>query len=310
FAGSTGGSTNYHEIRNVTVKTPGGISVKKSANKTHLSESATVDMNKVTYTIEVSNFQSATVPDISFIDILQDANGNQLTPSQFIVESISLSGFIDNSSSLLQNVNNKISGTLGLERYKDGIVTVVGKYVGAINGNRIKNTVSVNSVIFEDDNLANNSAFIFTDILKANNDLFKWNNKNLLVLTNDTYDGLATPIILSGATVNSTLSQVGTWPSGITLNTVTGEVVVVNGTVMPVTPLQYQLCTSNGTCSIATISFFDAENDISISGIVKEQCGYDGNISNYILTVTNNLPYVITTSASEKIQITFNVENG
>ena len=156
FAGSTGGSTNYHEIRNVTVKTPGGISVKKIADKTHLAESVASDMNKVTYTIEVSNFQSATVSDIEFIDIIQDANGVQLNTSQFVVESIQLSGFVNNTTSLLQNVNNKISGTLGLLKFTEGTVTVVGRYVGAINGNRIKNSVSVNSALFEDDNLENN----------------------------------------------------------------------------------------------------------------------------------------------------------
>lgn len=310
FAGSTGGSTNYHEIRNVTVKTPGGISVKKIANKTHLAESVASDMNKVTYTIEVSNFQSATVSDIEFIDIIQDANDVQLNTSQFVVESIQLSGFVNNTTSLLQNVNNKISGTLGLLKFTEGTVTVVGRYVSPINGNRIKNSVSVNSALFEDDNLENNKTFVLTDILKANDDIFRWGSAGMYLGTNDKLDGLNTVLIFDGTTKNSAISTVGTWPTGITLDTKTGKVNVTAGTIMPTTPLQYEICNLNGTCSIAKVIFYDKENDLSITSSVDNQCGYNDKANNYTLTIKNNSPFPIVTSASDKVNVKFNVKNG
>ncbi|WP_282631038.1 L-type lectin family protein [Empedobacter sedimenti] len=311
FAGSTGGSTNYHEIRNVTVKTPGGISVKKSANKTHLAEASTPnpDANRITYTIEVSNFQSATVSDIEFIDIIQDANGIQLNTNQFVVESIQLSGFVNNTTSLLQNVNNKISGILGLEKFTEGTVTVVGRYVGAINGNRIKNSVSVNSVLFEDDNLENNKTFVLTDILKANDDIFRWGSAGMYLGTNDKLDGLNTVLIFDGTSKNSSISTIGTWPTGITLDTKTGKVNVTAGTTMPTTPLQYQICNLTGTCSIAKVIFYDKENDLSITSSVDNQCGYNGETNNYTLTIKNNSPFPIVTSASDKVNVKFNVNN-
>ncbi|WP_314243268.1 hypothetical protein [Empedobacter tilapiae] len=311
FAGSTGGSTNYHEIRNVTVKTPGGISVKKSADKTHLAEAnaSNPDANKITYTIEVSNFQSAKVSDIQFVDIIQDANGIQLNANQFVVESILLSGFVDTSNSLLQNNNNKITGTLGLEKFTEGKVTIVGRYVGAINGSRIKNDVSVNSILFEDDNLENNSAFVLTDILKANDDIYRWGSTNLFLGTNDKLDGLNTVLFFDGANKNAIISTIGTWPSGITLDTKTGQVNIVAGTQMPTKPLQYQICNLNETCSIANVIFYDKENDLSITSLVDNQCGYNDKKNNYTLTIKNNSPFPIIASASDKVNVKFNVSN-
>ncbi len=67
------------------------------------------------------------------------------------------------------------------------------------------------------------------------------------VLSNDSTNGYPSTLI------NSTISQVGLWPSGITLNTSTGSVTVVPGTTPGTYPITYQLCDKLSPVSCATM---------------------------------------------------------
>ncbi|MBS4044149.1 MAG: tandem-95 repeat protein, partial [Chitinophagaceae bacterium] len=70
------------------------------------------------------------------------------------------------------------------------------------------------------------------------------------VTINDDISG--SPVTL-GASGNATIAQSGSWPSGITLNTTTGAVIVANGTTPGKYPVAYQLCDKLNPVSCATV---------------------------------------------------------
>lgn len=59
------------------------------------------------------------------------------------------------------------------------------------------------------------------------------------VVSNDSVAGTTASLGISG---NATVSQLGTWPSGISLNTTTGAILVISGKPSGVYPVQYLLC--------------------------------------------------------------------
>jgi hypothetical protein len=71
------------------------------------------------------------------------------------------------------------------------------------------------------------------------------------VRSNDTVNGAA------ATSSNSTISQIGVWQSGITLNTTTGAITVANGTTPGVYSVTYQLCDlATPTPNCATVADF------------------------------------------------------
>ena len=69
------------------------------------------------------------------------------------------------------------------------------------------------------------------------------------VTLNDTVNGVAATL---GATGNATIVQVGTWPAGIALNTVTGAITTSAAVGPGVYSVQYQLCDKNTPPNCAT----------------------------------------------------------
>lgn len=71
------------------------------------------------------------------------------------------------------------------------------------------------------------------------------------VTTNDIVNGVAATLGSSG---NATISQYGTWPSGITLNTSTGAINVATGTSVGTYNVTYQLCDKLTPQSCTTVT--------------------------------------------------------
>jgi uncharacterized repeat protein (TIGR01451 family) len=71
FGSSTGGSKNYHEIRNLVVSTPGGVAVEKEVDKANAKSG-----DKVTYKINVHNYTTAPISNLLLTDTLKDGKGN------------------------------------------------------------------------------------------------------------------------------------------------------------------------------------------------------------------------------------------
>ena len=101
------------------------------------------------------------------------------------------------------------------------------------------------------------------NIIKANDDSFDLSTGTSIfnLLTNDTYGTDGTTVNLNGVNKNATISTIGEWPEGITLNTETGEITVAPSFVIPTEPLRYQICNLIGVCSSAIITF---QNNSSI----------------------------------------------
>lgn len=279
FAASTGGNHNYHEIRNVITTTPGGLRVFKSANKNLVATTAQNDHNKLTYTINVTNDSNFQLNQISFQDIIKDGNGNQLTTNQFQVESISLSNFVDNSSGILTNNANKITGNLKLGANAEGTVTVTGKLLEIIPERKIINTISAYATDLTESDLTNNVFSVTTNLVPpviGSSDAFEWQStilgaKTYDILKNDMFEGgtVGAGFILSDTSKNVTITPKGTWPSGISINS-SGQISVTQGTTRPTIPIYYTICNNNNECVDVEVIFntIDAGTITSINNIV------------------------------------------
>lgn len=114
------------------------------------------------------------------------------------------------------------------------------------------------------------NAFITFEIpIEGKTDSYLWNASTIQypsVVANDVFkvNHVVTPIVLSGANKNVTVSQNGSWPTGITLNTITGEINVASGTPAPSVPLKYNLCVDGTTiCQVVSVVFLKAETPYS-----------------------------------------------
>jgi len=86
FAASTGALYNYHEIRNLIVTTPGGVSVEKWVDKINAKVG-----NQLTYTVSVNNLTTSNIANLELSDTIKDGNGNTLILGNdyFNIDSIS-----------------------------------------------------------------------------------------------------------------------------------------------------------------------------------------------------------------------------
>lgn len=149
------------------------------------------------------------------------------------------------------------------------------------------------------------------NIIKPENDTYKWTTGSYFIGQNDkvSVNNAMVTVVLSGATKNASISTLGVWPTGITLDPATGEVKIATGAVMPTAPLKYQVCNLIGACSEATVTFIKLEENISLTGEVSEQCNYDGKINTYTLTIKNNSNIPFVASAAETLEILFTINH-
>ncbi|MDM1297301.1 hypothetical protein HXZ94_02105 [Empedobacter falsenii] len=161
-------------------------------------------------------------------------------------------------------------------------------------------------------NLAN-----FDDLIKPVDDVYKWGTGNYIIHTNDkvSVSNTMVPIVLSGTSKNATISTIGSWPTGITLDLTSGEVKVAAGTIMPTAPLEYQVCSLIGVCSKATVTFIPLQENLALTGSVTNQCDYVGTVltskpNEYTLTITNKLSVPFIASADETLEVKFTISNG
>jgi uncharacterized membrane protein len=109
------------------------------------------------------------------------------------------------------------------------------------------------------------------------------------VAANDTVNGAPATLGTSG---NATIAQIGNWPTGIALDTLTGAVITANSVPAGTYQLQYQLCDKNtpancGTATdtalvtpaftevqVSTFDFGDIEFDWGRDGVYCATCNY------------------------------------
>jgi len=138
FAASTGGSTNYHEIRNLVITTPGGVRIDKSVDKLNAKVG-----DQLTYKIDVYNSTTSAITDLLLSDTLKAYDGSILK----VYDGSSLKPGIVEINSITFNNNNNIGNTV------TGFTTGVPVTTGFTNPFKINslsmdaNTVSTFTVI-------------------------------------------------------------------------------------------------------------------------------------------------------------------
>ncbi|WP_291119903.1 carbohydrate binding domain-containing protein [Empedobacter sp. UBA7248] len=117
----------------------------------------------------------------------------------------------------------------------------------------------------------------------GNEDRYYWDSSKEQVydvLSNDTYNGgePGSGFVFSGKDQNMTISMKGTWPSGITLNSL-GQIVINQGVKKPESAIFYTLCNMNGNCQDIQVTFLGDEGPFNPGTITttRNTC-YDGSI--------------------------------
>ncbi|MBF0597096.1 carbohydrate binding domain-containing protein [Faecalibacter rhinopitheci] len=140
------------------------------------------------------------------------------------------------------------------------------------------------------------------EVIKANDNVINYNTKSSSIISDDSIEGIVGGIKLKGDNRNATISQVGNWPLGYTIDTETGELKIAEGSGRITGPLQYRLCNLLGVCSIANITFTNGSISTATSPIfnlqseILETC-FTGNSNNkkvrYTLKNVSNGPIEI-----------------
>lgn len=139
FGASTGGSTNYHEIRNLFATTPGGVMIEKVADKTLVNEG-----DELTYTINLKG-QNAQAFDFKFTDDFK------LIEDYFTVSSIAVNTYGNNGNkvTLATDAKNLKDVAVTLARLGTISFTIKGKVIKAPNGNILKNKTFIDRATLE-----------------------------------------------------------------------------------------------------------------------------------------------------------------
>ncbi|QPH40491.1 DUF7507 domain-containing protein [Pedobacter endophyticus] len=171
FTSATGGSFNNHEIRNLTVTTPGNVRVGKRADKDVLRTISTGGANQVTYTVEVVNDNNVALNKIDFKDRITDANGTLVPLSSFNITSVTQSGFLAGTTVAKTGTSNEIVGSLNMAAGATGKIIVNGTLSAVPSGNTLRNTVTIDPTDITDLDPDNNVAVVNTPVLAENVDL-------------------------------------------------------------------------------------------------------------------------------------------
>jgi len=229
FAASTGGSTNYHEIRNLLITTPGGVRIDKSVDKLNAKVG-----DKLTYKIDVYNSTVSPITNLLLLDTLKSTVGSILASNMMEINSIT---FNNNN-----NIGNTASGfttgvpvtagftnpfkinSLNMAANTVSTFTVVATIKGMPIGGIIKNTavVDISKTGIDDKDLTNNTSTVITSI--PNTDFIVKNNfdeKCADTTNGNTLTLLVSNIGSTSSVVNNVVTVKDTIPSVLTVMSTT-----------------------------------------------------------------------------------------
>lgn len=180
FAASTGGSWNFHEVRNLLATTPNNMRVVKRADKDRIRSvtgGSGGTENLIEYTIEVNNDTSIPVSNITFEDYLTAGDGSVVpfvnsatTTGGFYIESITPSGFSNTPTFVRDNANGKISSTtISMAANTIAYIVVRGRLTTIPDNNLLVNSATVTPPYDEDMN--NNTSTVQTPVIAEDVDL-------------------------------------------------------------------------------------------------------------------------------------------
>jgi uncharacterized repeat protein (TIGR01451 family) len=232
FAASTGGSTNYHEIRNLYITTLGNVRVQKEVDKANANVG-----DLVTYTVNVNNDSPAALNNVVFADTLKNGSGNNLVlGSDFNINSITFnnngtsgttaSGFTSGTAKTGGFVNPWTT-TLNMVANSTASFTIVGTVLNQPTGNLMKNTVGIDPIPsgITDQDLTNNYSSVGTTVLTPNVDftINKTVDSHCADATNgNTYTITVSNMGASASVNNKTVTVTDIIPAGCTVTSASG----------------------------------------------------------------------------------------
>lgn len=176
FAGSTGGSVNNHEVRNVIITTPGGVRVDKAVDK-----SSAISGQDVSYTVNVTNSTPAAIANLKLADTLRNSNNAILTAADFRINSITFSNNGNGGNTAPGYTNgtevaggtNPFNATLNMAANTTSTFTIKGTINSQYSSSVLKNSVGIDpsQTGITDTDITNNYYTVSTNVLKQNADI-------------------------------------------------------------------------------------------------------------------------------------------
>ena len=163
FAASTGGSVNYHEIRDVIATTPGNLRVAGAALQEEIvfNGDNADGRNEFEFAIKVFNETEADLRQITLNHSFKDIQG-LLEKGRFEITDLTWSGFLEASLPSLDTIRSEPSftGTVSLAGGSDGEIIISGKLLRPLRGDRLFSEASVETDEIEDIDLENNRSTV------------------------------------------------------------------------------------------------------------------------------------------------------
>ncbi len=289
FAASSGGSVNFHEIRNLVITTPGGVRVDKSVDKLNARVG-----DKLTYKIDVYNATTTSIANLSLSDTLKTGAGNIVSSDIMEINSITFNnngntgnaatGFISGVPVTTGFTNPFNVNIIHMESNSMSTFTVVGTIKNTPIGGVLKNTVAIDASLtgITDQDLTNNISTATTTI--PNTDFVIQNNFD--DTCTDSINGNNITLLVSniGSTtsiINNTVTVTDTLPAGFTVMSVsnTGWTVSNIGNIYRFT--RNDLLTSTSTYTPITIKVkAPASGTIWVNSATVSYAGIEANTNN------------------------------
>ena len=282
FSGSTGGSTNTHEVQNLSVASPADLQVGMTA------PAFVTQGNTLAYSVTVTNNGPVAI-DLTNSPTLVDAFPAGLTGITWTCAGgggatcpASGSGNI-NTTSLVLPVNGtatfSVTGTAS---------------AGAACGSTLTNSANADfgaSSGFTDTNPNNNTAtgstFVVCIVPQPDTGTAAAGTASTPianVAANDSVNGATATL---GGAGNATVASVGSYPAGVALNTTSGAITTTAAALPGVDVLQYQLCDKKAPAHCATTTATVTINAV-ITPVADSGTGAAGTASTPIANVAAN----------------------
>ncbi|MDD4990806.1 MAG: hypothetical protein PHR83_01115, partial [Paludibacter sp.] len=233
FAASTGGSSNYHEIRNMLITTPGGVRVDNNVDKLNAKVG-----DQVTYTINAYNLTNTALTNLILSDSIKNGIGkvvNLGSAGDFTINSITFNnnGNVGNTAVGYSNgipvttgLINPFSASLNMAANTISSFTIVGTINNLPAGGVLKNAVGVDPTLsgITDEDLTNNNFDVSTNVLNADFVVENSVDKSCAdITTGNTYTLLVSNTGTENSVAGKTVTVTDNIPAGFTITSASGN---------------------------------------------------------------------------------------
>ncbi|MFR0678857.1 lectin-like domain-containing protein [Dysgonomonas mossii] len=233
FSASTGGSVNYHEVRNILITTPGDVLVQKNVDKENSPQDGIL-----TYTVNVINNSTSTLPGLVLNDVIKDGNGNNIAyGSTFSINTVTFNNNGNTNNTAVGFTSgtdvawnkNTLSATMTLAPRSTSTFIIKGKLNGIPAGGKINNNADILPPEIPDlnDDETNNHSTVSTVVYNPNLDLSiekDVDNHGIALAGGNIFTITVTNLSGHNKVAGSTVTVTDAIPEGLTVTDYTGKV--------------------------------------------------------------------------------------